>query len=179
MGQKLRNAEGGNKFATANGASWAAATRPPPRLRRGRHRSHNPRGEGERAGCDRINPRCGQPDRLMRNAFAFRLSVIGAREGASYPLSVSSEEAGSTERGARSWRSPGFYFIPSGLRLFHQLARLSTNNPPQRYIDHFRVGEDFGHVRLQNDYVGPLPIAPHILTTLALREIVFVSHLFT
>jgi len=24
-----------------------------------RHRSHNPRGEGERAGRDRINPSCG------------------------------------------------------------------------------------------------------------------------
>jgi hypothetical protein len=34
--------------ATANGARWHAG-----------HRSHNPRGEGERAGHDRINPSCG------------------------------------------------------------------------------------------------------------------------
>jgi hypothetical protein len=29
------------------------------------HRSHNPRGQGEKAGCDRVNPRRGQPNRLI------------------------------------------------------------------------------------------------------------------
>jgi hypothetical protein len=89
---------------------------------------------------------------------SYLLSVIG--------LMVKKLEARSRERGASGL--PGFHFIPSGLRLFHQLARLLTNNLPQRYIDHFRGGENFGHVRFQNDYIGPLLIAPHVFTTLTL-----------
>jgi len=149
-----------------------------PRRRRYRLFGYQLMERGEESNCGLRNAEGGS----FAVANRYQLLVIGTRRSAGYQLSVTGLMV--KKLGARSWERgasglPGFHFIPSGLRLFHQLARLPTNNPPQRYIDHFRVGEDFGHVRFQNDYIGPLLIAPHIFTTLALREIVFVSHLFT
>jgi len=53
------------RFATASPSK--RRTRRMERAGQPRHRSHNPRGEGERAGCDQINPRRKQPGRLMVN----------------------------------------------------------------------------------------------------------------
>ncbi len=127
-----------------------------------------------------------------------RIANFEMRNGTEQGARASGAEDGSWEMGARSGEVRSqrsevsdrrqrtaasfigrYYPAPFNAKLFHQLTGLLTNNRAERNVHDFRVGESFGHIRFQNDHIGSLRVTPCVFTTLALREIVFISHLFT
>src|SRR5205814_8593466 len=68
--------------------------------------------------------------------------------------------------------------ISTSAYLFRQSRRSLTNNFTERNVYGFRVGENFGDIRLQDNDVCSLDVTARVFSTLTLREIILVPHRF-